>query len=100
MNDLASQRADQVERISRATSLHRHAAAHGAERGDSRLAALVTELAFAAKAVAREVRQAALTGRLGTVGSANASGDTQKELDVSCTARSNRSALSAPAPPW
>jgi fructose-1,6-bisphosphatase I len=82
MNDVASQRADQVARSSQATTLQRHAAARAAERGAPRLAVLVAEIAFAAKVVAREARQAALTGRLGTVGSANASGDAQKELDV------------------
>jgi fructose-1,6-bisphosphatase I len=82
MNDVASPRADQVEPSTQATTLHRHAGMRAAARGAPRLAGLVTEIAFAAKVVARETRQAALTGRLGIVGSANASGDTQKELDV------------------
>jgi fructose-1,6-bisphosphatase I len=82
MNGTASQRADQVDRSSRATTLHRHAGVRAAERGAPPLAVLVTEIAFAAKVVAREARQAALTGHLGTVGSANVSGDAQKELDV------------------
>jgi fructose-1,6-bisphosphatase I len=82
MNDSSFQRADRVERSSRATTLPRHAAARAAERGEPRFATLVSEIAFAAKVVAREARQAAPTGRLGTVGSANASGDAQKELDL------------------
>jgi fructose-1,6-bisphosphatase I len=82
MNDFTSQRADRVERSSRATTLPRHAAARAAERGEPRLGALMGEIAFAAKVVGREARHAALTGRLGTVGSANATGDAQKELDL------------------
>ena len=82
MNDVASQRADQVARSSLATTLHRHTTARAAERGAPRLAVLMTEIAFAAKVVARETRQAALTGQLETIGSANASGDAQKALDV------------------
>jgi fructose-1,6-bisphosphatase I len=82
MNEFASRRADRVERVSQATRFNRHAGVRAAERGAPRLAPLLAEIAFAAKAVAREVRRAALTGRLGTVGSTNASGDTQKKLDV------------------
>lgn len=82
MNDSSFKRADRAERSSQATTLYRHLVARAAERGAPPLAALVAEIAYAAKLVAREARQAALTGRLGTVGSANATGDTQKELDV------------------
>jgi fructose-1,6-bisphosphatase I len=53
-----------------------------ADQGRPQLETLVSEIAFAAKAVARETRQAALTGRLGSAGSANLSGDTQKKLDL------------------
>ncbi len=82
MNPVASQRPDRVERSSQATTLRRHAAALAADRGAPQLETLVAEIAFAAKVVARETRRAALTGRLGTVGSANVSGDPQKELDL------------------
>jgi len=82
MNDADPRRADQVDRGSQAVTLQRHGAKRAAERNAPRLAGLITEIALAAKLVARETRHAALTGRLGTVGSANASGDTQKELDL------------------
>lgn len=42
----------------------------------------IQEMAFASKAIAREVRRAALVGRLGLVGRENASGEAQKKLDV------------------
>jgi fructose-1,6-bisphosphatase len=45
------------------------------------VAALVNEIDHATKPVAREVCRWAIAGRLGTVGSANASGDAQNELD-------------------
>jgi fructose-1,6-bisphosphatase I len=82
MNPAVSRRTDQAERISQATTLRRHVATLTADQGTPQLETLITELALAAKAVARETRQAALTGRLGSAGSANASGDTQKELDL------------------
>lgn len=82
MNDSASRRADQVERASQATTLQRHAAARTAAREAPQVAGLVNEIAYAAKLVGREVRRAAIAGRLGTVGSANVSGDAQKELDL------------------
>ena len=77
MNPAVSRRTDQAERISQATTLRRHVATLTADQGTPQLETLITELALAAKAVARETRQAALTGRLGSAGSANASGDTQ-----------------------
>lgn len=43
---------------------------------------LVLQMAFASKAVAREIGRAALVGRLGLTGQRNPSGDAQKELDV------------------
>jgi len=46
------------------------------------LAALLAPTAFAAKIVAREVRRAALVGRLGLVGERNPTGDAQKKLDI------------------
>lgn len=82
MNDSASRRADQVERASQATTLQRHATARAAALEAPHMAALVNEIAYAAKLVAREVRRAAIAGRLGTVDSTNVSGDAQKELDL------------------
>jgi fructose-1,6-bisphosphatase I len=46
------------------------------------VAALLGPTAFAAKVIAREVRRAALVGRLGLVGEKNPTGDAQKKLDV------------------
>jgi fructose-1,6-bisphosphatase I len=43
---------------------------------------LLNQTAFAAKIIAREVRRAALVGRLGLVGEKNPTGDAQKKLDV------------------
>lgn len=82
MNEFSSRRADRVERTSRAATLERHAAARAAQRGSPALATLINEIAYAAKLVAREARHAALTGRQGTVGGANPTGDPQKALDV------------------
>lgn len=49
-------------------------------RGD--IKTLLSQTAFAAKIIAREVRRAALVGRIGLVGEVNPTGDAQKELDV------------------
>jgi fructose-1,6-bisphosphatase I len=46
------------------------------------LSALLVQLGFAAKILAREIGRAALVGRLGLVGEKNATGDSQKKLDV------------------
>jgi fructose-1,6-bisphosphatase I len=46
------------------------------------LPALILEMGYAAKILTREIRRAALVGRLGLVGEQNPSGDTQKKLDV------------------
>ncbi len=54
----------------------------GESAGEPGLADLVLQMAFASKAVAREIRRAALVGRLGLTGERNPSGDAQKELDV------------------
>ncbi len=43
---------------------------------------LILQMAFAAKLLAREIRRAALVGRLGLVGERNPTGDAQKKLDV------------------
>jgi len=69
---------------SQAISLDRHFAL---ERKAGRLpqpelAGLVTHMAFATKVIAREIRRAALVGRLGLVGERNPTGDAQKKLDV------------------
>ncbi len=50
--------------------------------GDGESVLLLCQLAHAAKVVARESRRAALVGRVGLVGSSNASGDAQHELDT------------------
>jgi fructose-1,6-bisphosphatase I len=49
---------------------------------DPELAPLIQEMAFAAKVLAREIRRAALVGKLGLVGEENPTGDAQKKLDV------------------
>lgn len=46
------------------------------------LAALLSQLAYAAKILAHEISRAALVGLLGLVGEKNPTGDTQKKLDV------------------
>lgn len=46
------------------------------------LATLLTQIAFAAKILSREMRRAALVGKLGLVGEKNPTGDAQKKLDV------------------
>jgi len=52
---------------------------HGLNPG---LSALLLQLGFAAKILAREFTRAALVGKLGLIGERNASGDIQKKLDV------------------
>lgn len=46
------------------------------------LSMLLSQLGFAAKILAREMRRAALVGKLGLVGEKNPTGDAQKKLDV------------------
>jgi fructose-1,6-bisphosphatase I len=46
------------------------------------LSILVSQLAFAAKILTREISRAALVGKLGLVGDRNATGDAQKKLDI------------------
>jgi len=46
------------------------------------LSMLLTQVAFAAKVLSREMRRAALVGTLGLVGEKNPTGDVQKKLDV------------------
>ncbi|MCG8367842.1 MAG: class 1 fructose-bisphosphatase [Pseudanabaenales cyanobacterium] len=46
------------------------------------LSILMTQMGFAAKILSREIGLAALAGKLGLVGEKNATGDTQKKLDV------------------
>jgi len=46
------------------------------------ISALIDRTAFASKVVAREIRRAALVGKLGLVGEKNPSGEVQKKLDV------------------
>jgi fructose-1,6-bisphosphatase I len=46
------------------------------------LGTLIAQLGFTGKALAREMRRAALVGELGLVGERNATGDAQKKLDV------------------
>lgn len=55
---------------------HRHKGTTG------EFSSLLEQVAFAGKLLAREVNRAALAGQLGTAGEQNATGDTQKKLDV------------------
>jgi fructose-1,6-bisphosphatase I len=55
---------------------HRHPEAQG------QLSTLLTQIAYAAKILAREIRRAPLVGKLGLIGDKNATGDAQKKLDV------------------
>lgn len=55
---------------------HRHTGTTG------EFSALLEQVAFAGKLLAREINRAALAGQLGTVGRENATGDAQKKLDV------------------
>ena len=69
---------------SQSMSLSRHLA-EGEERRHlptPELATLVLQMAFASKILAREIRRAALVGKLGLVGEKNPTGDAQKKLDV------------------
>ncbi|HEV8201637.1 MAG TPA: class 1 fructose-bisphosphatase [Candidatus Polarisedimenticolia bacterium] len=61
-----------------------YVASSPALQGDARTAIgeLCREMARAGVAIAREVRRAALTGRLGYAGGENVTGDRQKKLDV------------------
>ncbi|MBI4161941.1 MAG: class 1 fructose-bisphosphatase [Acidobacteria bacterium] len=53
-----------------------------APRREPEFPALMAEAALAAKAISREIRRAALTGKLGFSGEANPSGEAQKKLDL------------------
>ena len=53
---------------------------HPEMRGE--LSTLLAQMGFVAKILAREMRRAALVGKLGLVGDRNATGDAQKKLDV------------------
>lgn len=68
----------------RAVTLNRHIIEeeqrHPAMAGE--LSELLVQLGFAAKILAREIGRAALVGKLGLVGEKNATGDSQKKLDV------------------
>ena len=69
---------------SQSMSLSRHLA-EGEERRHlptPELATLILQMAFASKILAREIRRAALVGKLGLVGEKNPTGDAQKKLDV------------------
>jgi fructose-1,6-bisphosphatase I len=46
------------------------------------LVTLLQQIAFAAKLLSREIGRAALVGQLGVAGTENATGDTQKKLDI------------------
>lgn len=69
---------------SRGVTLNRHIIEeeqrHPAVAGE--LSELLVQLGFAAKILAREIGRAALVGKLGLVGEKNATGDSQKKLDV------------------
>src|SRR5580704_8980886 len=49
---------------------------------DPGLAPLLMQTAYASKIIGREVGRAALVGKLGLMGERNATGDSQKKLDV------------------
>ena len=49
---------------------------------DPGIAPLLTQMAYASKIIGREVGRAALVGKLGLMGEKNATGDSQKKLDV------------------
>src|SRR5581483_6860822 len=49
---------------------------------DPGIGPLLTQMAYASKIIAREVGRAALVGKLGLLGERNATGDSQKKLDV------------------
>ena len=49
---------------------------------DDQLAVLLTQIAYAGKILAREMRRAPLVGQLGLTGDKNITGDAQKKLDV------------------
>jgi len=49
---------------------------------DPGIAPLLMQMAFASKIIGREVGRAALVGKLGLMGDKNATGDSQKKLDV------------------
>ena len=65
-------------------TLNRHLIEEGGWRQDGAgdLLALLEPMALAGKILAREIDQAALAGKLGLAGDANATGDMQKKLDV------------------
>ena len=54
--------------------------AHPELRGE--LSQILAQIGYVAKVLARELRRAALVGKLGLVGGRNATGDAQKSLDV------------------
>jgi fructose-1,6-bisphosphatase I len=68
----------------RAVTLNRHILEeerlHPGAAGE--LSELLVQLGYAAKILAREIGRAALVGRLGLVGEKNATGDSQKKLDI------------------
>ena len=66
------------------TSFSRHILEQAQEHPDLEgpLAPLLTQIGYAAKVLSREISRAALVGKLGLVGEKNATGDTQKVLDI------------------
>ncbi|UCC71438.1 MAG: class 1 fructose-bisphosphatase [Gemmatimonadota bacterium] len=68
----------------KATSLSRHLVEEGkwVDAQLSELPVLLRDMGYTAKILAREIRRAALVGKLGLVGEKNPSGDAQKKLDV------------------
>ncbi|MEE9132320.1 MAG: class 1 fructose-bisphosphatase, partial [Gemmatimonadota bacterium] len=70
--------------VSGTTSLSRHLALaeHSGSLPVPHVAPLILQMAFASKIIGREMRRAALVGKLGLVGEKNPTGDSQKKLDV------------------
>lgn len=67
-----------------AVTLNRHILAGQRRHPESvgELSELLVQLGFAAKTLSREISRAALVGMLGLVGEKNATGDSQKKLDL------------------
>lgn len=67
-----------------ATTLSKHILEETQKRPEftRELSTLLTQIAFAAKILSREISRAALMGKLGLVGEKNPTGDAQKKLDL------------------
>ena len=68
----------------KAITLNRHILEHNRQHPEhhAELSTLLTQIAYASKILAREMRRAALVGKVGLAGEKNITGDAQKKLDV------------------